>query len=148
MFVYINPFFVGSGGLYPLKQEHCKAGQYTPEGLYQKMGAKFRLVICVISFHYSTFVCLDVSEDEVDCCVVISSWSFDCLSTVQFVGHDLVCICCRRSRSALLETFGDLYIKTMTTSGLCCTLKTVASTSLVSNVKPSKTLLLHIVSVW
>ena len=26
------------------KQEHRKAGQYTPEGLYQKMGAKFRLL--------------------------------------------------------------------------------------------------------
>jgi len=47
-------------------------------------------VICVISFHYSTFVCLDVSEDEVDCCVVISSWSFDCLSIVQFVGHEFL----------------------------------------------------------
>jgi len=29
-------------------QEQRKAGQYTPEGLYQKMGAKFSLVnICV-----------------------------------------------------------------------------------------------------
>ena len=26
------------------KQEHRKAGHYTPEGLYQKMGAKFRLL--------------------------------------------------------------------------------------------------------
>ena len=49
----------------------------------------------------------------------------------------LVCICCRRSRSALLETFWDLYIKTMTTSGLCCTLETVASTSLVSIQGPN-----------
>ena len=78
----------------------------------------------------------------------------------------LVRICCRRSRSALLETFGYFYLKTMTISGLCCTLNTVAATSLVPiqgpNVKldgeymasplpciqPSKTLLLHIVSVW
>ena len=27
-----------------LKQEHRKAGQYTPYGLYQKMGAKLRLL--------------------------------------------------------------------------------------------------------
>ena len=26
------------------KQEHRTAGQYTPKGLYQKMGAKFRLL--------------------------------------------------------------------------------------------------------
>ena len=49
----------------------------------------------------------------------------------------LVCICCRRSRSALLETFGDLYIKAITKSGLCCILKNVASTSLVSIQGPN-----------
>ena len=57
------------------------------------------------SFHYSTFVCLDVSEDEVDCCVVISSWSFDCLSTVQFVGYEFL-------KDMLFKRFRSLiYIK-------------------------------------